>query len=85
MSFAVSSGRFLHGGGRLFFAPRVVPEKSKQFLLVKASVTRGRVTTVPTKSPQWMMTGNQCFQVYGHVRKMTAVIRSMSSVMRKGK
>ena len=85
MSVAVSSGRFLRGGGRLFFAPRAVPEKFKQFLPVKASATRGRVTSVQTKSPQWMTTGNQCFRVSEVAAIMTAVIRSMSSVMRKGK
>ena len=85
MSVVVSSGRFPHGGERLFFAPRVVPEKSKQFPSVRANVCRGTVTSVQTKSPQLMTTGNQFFRVSEVAAIMTAVIRSMSSVMRKGK
>jgi hypothetical protein len=37
------------------------------------------------KSPQWMMTGNLFFRVSEVAAIMTAVIRSMSSGMRKGK
>jgi len=85
VSVAVSSGRFLHGGERLFFAPRVVPEKSKQSPLVRGNACRGTVTSVQTKSPQWMTTGNLFFRVSEVAAIMTAVIRSMSSVMRKGK
>jgi hypothetical protein len=85
VSVAVSSGRFLHGGGRLFFAPRAVPEKSKQFPSVRGSVCRGTVTSGQTKSPQWMTTGNLFSLVSEVAAIMTAVIRSMLSVMRKGK
>jgi hypothetical protein len=62
-----------------------VPEKSKQFLPVKASATRGRVTSLQTKSLQLMMTGNLFFRVSEVAAIMTVAIRSMSSVMRKGK
>jgi hypothetical protein len=86
VSVAVTSGLYLRGAGRLFCALLAGHEKCKQLLSrMTVSVTRGREGSQLTKSHPLMMMGNQFFQVLGRVKKMTAVIRSMLSDMRRGK
>jgi hypothetical protein len=86
VSVVVISGRSPRGGGRLFFAPRVVPEKfTRSHSVVTGSVTRGRDILGLTKSLRWMMMGKQCFRASEVAAIMTVAIRSMLSVMRKGK
>jgi hypothetical protein len=73
------------GEGRLFFAPRVGREKSKQFPSVRGSVCRGTDISGRMRSRRLMMTGNLFSLVSEVAAIMTAVILSMLSDMRKGK
>jgi hypothetical protein len=86
VSVAVTSGLYRLGAGRLFCALLAGHEKCKQLLSrMTVSVTRGREGSQLMRLPRLMMMGNQFFQVLGRVKKMTAVIRSMLSDMRRGK
>ena len=79
------SGVFRVGGGRLFSVLRVGRGEFRRSLQLRGNVFLGAVGSLRMKSHQLMMTGNQCFPVSDSVRKMTAVIHSTLSDMKRGR
>lgn len=82
MSAAVLNGLSLRSGGELFCALRVALARFRQSILIWGNVCRGMVTSVPMRSPRWMMTASQSCRVSGLAAIMIVSRLSTSSVMR---
>jgi len=82
---AVWSGKSTVFERRLFFVLLVGHEKSKQFILWRASAFRGMDITQQMKSHLLMMTGTLCSLASGVAGIMIVAITNTLSGMRKGK